>query len=613
MKKLICLLLVVVMLVPTTVLAASGELQFEEDVYNLVTTFCGDAKVMRGFAWSANPEFSDMVIEYAKEDAWGATNLTTKARYTAYEDRLFYKAELLNLEPGTTYVYRIGDAVDDRWTETFEFTTEEENVTGFSFIGVTDPQSSSWNNGFSLYKNTLDAAIKDDPDAAFMVNLGDHVGTGTTQSQWDGYFKATRGLCESLPHMSASGNHENYYPSGETVDALTLGKLFSLQFNNPDNGKDALSNLTVDSVSKDHNKGLITNVEDTIYSFDYGNAHFAVLNSGSDYSSSDHKLLMKEQMEWLKKDLAATDKKWKIVMSHIGIFPAKTERWHARDIVLPVLQEYGVDLVLNGHDHMVARTKEELELGTTFTILASAGPKRYDPVEQADYLEVLHNTAKDQPVYFVFDVNDDRIKMVAKQLDGTVLDTYEVKGVDEVNAETNEKNMVNIKKFVAGSSTINLLVTYPDVEEIRTAEDLCYIGEAYMSGTGMYTLQFMDSDKRAGEYKIRMKVKGNVLEDGYTHKPQMYVMDMNNKIDNLSDITGTALEAKLEVINTDNGRFLCAQYQGDRLVDVDFVDVDKGDGESMTIEYKGSLVDTIKLFFWDKTSMNPHMKEVVIY
>ena len=398
----------------------------------------------------------------------------------------------------------------------------------------------------------------------------------------------------------------------KVVDVLTLGKLFSLQFNNPDNGRNALSNLTVDSVSKDHNKGLITNVEDTIYSFDYGNAHFAVLNTGSDHSSADHKILMKEQMEWLKKDLAATDKKWKIVMSHIGIFPAKTERWHARDIILPVLQECGVDLVLNGHDHMVARTKDELELGTTFTILASAGPKRYDPVEQADYLEVMYNTDKDQPVYFTFDVNEDRIKMVAKQLDGTVLDSYEVKGVDEVNAETDE-NMVSIKKFVVDSSKISLLVTYPDVEEIQTSEDICYVGEASISGTGMYSLQFKDSNRRAGEYKIRMRVQGNVLEEGYTHKPQMYMMDMNTKIDNLSDITGTDLEAKLEVINTDNGRFLCAQYQGNRLVDIDFVDVDKGDGESMTIEYKGSLVDTIKLFFWDKTSMNPHMREVVIY
>ena len=613
MKKLICLLLVVIMLIPATVFAAGGELEFEKDVYNLVTTFCGDAKTMRGFAWSANPEFSDMVIEYAKEDAWGTANLTTKARCTAFQGRLYYKAELVNLQAGTTYVYRIGDQASDRWSETFKFTTEKENVTEFSFIGVTDPQSSSWNNGFKLYKDVLDKATSDVPDAAFMVNLGDHVGTGVTQSQWDGYFKATRGLAESLPHMSASGNHENYYPSGETVDELTLGRLFSLQFNNPDNGRNALANLTVDSVSKDHNKGLITNVEDTIYSFDYGNAHFAVLNTGSDHSSADHKILMKEQMEWLKKDLAATDKKWKIVMSHIGIFPAKTERWHARDIILPVLQEYGVDLVLNGHDHMVARTKDELELGTTFTILASAGPKRYDPVDQADYLEVLHNTSTDQPVYFTFNVNEERIQMVAKQLDGTVLDSYEVKGVDEVNTETDE-NMVSIKKFVVGSSKINLLVTYPDVEEIQTAEDICYVGEASISGTGMYSLQFKDSNRRAGEYKIRMRVQGNILEDGYTHKPQMYMMDMNTKIDSLSDITGTSLEAKLEVINTDNGRFLCAQYLGEKLVGVDFVDVDKSDGESMTIEYLGSVnVDTIKLFFWDKTSMQPHMKEVVIY
>ena len=46
------------------------------------------------------------------------------------------------------------------------------------------------------------------------------------------------------------------------------------------------------------------------YSFDYGNAHFAVVNTNDLLSVS------LSQLKWLKNDLNSTDKDWKIICMH---------------------------------------------------------------------------------------------------------------------------------------------------------------------------------------------------------------------------------------------------------------------------------------------------------
>ena len=415
---------------------ASGELT-EESADNLVTTFYEDEGTTRGFAWVADAEHTDMAIRYASAtDDWYEESIVKDATYTEYNGRLHYKVDIDMLTPGENYVYKIGDKQDDLWSEEYSFTTESDNVTEFSFLGVTDPQSSSWSGGFEYFKNTLDAAFETDPKIDFMVNLGDMVEDGRTYSQWEGYFDAVEGYAESIPHMAVVGNHET------RGTAETAVKYYTLLFNNPQNGKDALGNLTADSVGTD-GKGVVNNFKGTVYSFDYGNAHFAVLNTASDWSAnSDAQKIVSAQAEWLEQDLANTDKKWKIVLLHQGMYPAKTERWSSRSALLEVVDKYKVDLVLQGHDHMVARTYPMMNnnivsaentnsitkgIGTVYTILGSAGPKRYDNVsEMPEYMTVLVNTDSGKPTYSLFTVNESKISVVTKTVDGTVVDEYEI-------------------------------------------------------------------------------------------------------------------------------------------------------------------------------------------
>ena len=98
------------------------------------------------------------------------------------------------------------------------------------------------------------------------------------------------------------------------------------------------------------------------YSFDHGDIHFVCLDSeGSDRSPTG------AMMTWLESDLAATDRRWIIAYWH---HPPYTKGSHNSDDVLdsggrmrdmrenalPVLEDFGVDLVLNGHSHSYERS-----------------------------------------------------------------------------------------------------------------------------------------------------------------------------------------------------------------------------------------------------------------
>ena len=191
-----------------------------------------------------------------------------------------------------------------------------------------------------------------------------------------------------------------------------------------------------------NNKGAIANYKDTAYSFDYGNTHFVVLNTGYHDSSSDTQKILTQQLPWLKDDLAKSNAKWKIVMLHQGLYGAKSQWSSTRGILEPVMDEYGIDLVLQGHDHFVMRTypmrsgeivtTENVNTitkgtGVVYNILGAAGPKRYDDVyEVKPYCVVFVRPPEEYPTYGVFKVSEDKIEVVIKQINGVVVDSYTI-------------------------------------------------------------------------------------------------------------------------------------------------------------------------------------------
>lgn len=118
------------------------------------------------------------------------------------------------------------------------------------------------------------------------------------------------------------------------------------------------------------------NSETTTYSFDYGNAHFVVLNLYYD-GCTDHGTrrpgtagkVVPQLYYWLADDLAATDKKWIFVAAHEPAFPQPDADWGdirhendslneypaQRDALWKLLSDHRVVAYFNGHIHRYAR------------------------------------------------------------------------------------------------------------------------------------------------------------------------------------------------------------------------------------------------------------------
>ncbi len=104
--------------------------------------------------------------------------------------------------------------------------------------------------------------------------------------------------------------------------------------------------------------GGIPSETEKYYSFDYGPIHFVALDSCLSSRSPSGPML-----SWLEQDLAASSADWLVAFWHHspytkGSHDSDTEGTliEMRENALPILEEYGVDLVLGGHSHGYERS-----------------------------------------------------------------------------------------------------------------------------------------------------------------------------------------------------------------------------------------------------------------
>ena len=104
--------------------------------------------------------------------------------------------------------------------------------------------------------------------------------------------------------------------------------------------------------------GGVPSGTEAYYAFDYANVHFVCLDSYD--SNPDPNGPM---MTWMENDLAATTQPWIVAFWH---HPPYSKGSHdsdseggledMREFALPILESYGVDLVLSGHSHSYERS-----------------------------------------------------------------------------------------------------------------------------------------------------------------------------------------------------------------------------------------------------------------
>ncbi len=280
-----------------------------------------------------------------------------------------HTVELVNLQPYTEYYYAISDGTSTLLAggdEDHKFRTSPE-------IGTVQPIS-VWAIGDFGKGNSKQVAVKD----AYLDHIGDDMPDmwlwlgdnaypdGTDQEYTDHVFGEVYGYGEILPRvpfMATPGNHDYLSVTGEILipgaDPTTHDGPYYDVVDVPING---------DIV-------CVTSVYDLYYSFDYGNVHFMSLNSeiGNpinelwdwtgvyQFGSFDGSPFI----DWMHADLQANDKPWVVAFIHQ---PPHTDGSHesgtfyevymeaVRENICPILESYGVDLLIAGHSHVYERS-----------------------------------------------------------------------------------------------------------------------------------------------------------------------------------------------------------------------------------------------------------------
>ncbi|MDR2687874.1 MAG: metallophosphoesterase [Oscillospiraceae bacterium] len=235
----------------------------------------------------------------------------------------------------------------------------------FEFIVTGDTQASD-KAGFDYSAATHKAAWARFPDAAFSVILGDHT-NDSDNGQWDLFFESFAPVLAKGALVPIAGNHDG------NLKWNWFRSMFALK--EPGN---PFSNMT-----------------GVYYSFDYGDAHIAVLNTNDMYPMSA------VQQNWFLNDMMQSDAKWKLVFMHRAPYSAGNDanlpdNLIMRRVLIPLFDKAGVDLVMYGHDHQYVRTKamyadtpvEDLlwpavdgftpPAGTVYILPGAACSKRYD-------------------------------------------------------------------------------------------------------------------------------------------------------------------------------------------------------------------------------------------
>ena len=244
----------------------------------------------------------------------------TRPYTTELSAALYHTVEFSDLEPETRYSYRVGDGTN--WSEWADFTTAADSAEPFTFIYVGDAQ----NEVKSLWSRLIRQAYGDAPGAAFTLHAGDLINRAEADGEWGGWFYAGGFINRSTPVLATPGNHEYLQSPKKLSDHW--GPTFAF----PDNGPE------------------LEGMEETVWFLDYQGVRFVSLNSNERQA---------EQVPWLKETLESNPHPWTVVTFHHPMYNSTLGRDNPelRELWQPVFDEFGVDLVLQGHDHTYARSK----------------------------------------------------------------------------------------------------------------------------------------------------------------------------------------------------------------------------------------------------------------
>lgn len=283
-----------------------------------------------------------------KPDAITIRHSTAKAKrpaigslHSAPAGTVQYEATIEGLEPDTVYYYSIGDgnrqlAGSDK-AHFFRTHPKLGAKKPFRFWVVGDSGTGGKAQA-AVHKAMQHFVDEQKRPLDFYLHVGDMAYPKGTDDEFQrNFFDMYQPTLRNVVCWASMGNHE-----GSTSKGMTGVGPYYDAYVCPKRGE----------------AGGLPSATEAFYSFDYGNAHFICLDS--------HDLDRKPtgvMAQWLRADLDKTKADWLIAFWH---HPPYTKGTHnsdtegqlieMRELIMPILESGGVDVVLTGHSHIYERS-----------------------------------------------------------------------------------------------------------------------------------------------------------------------------------------------------------------------------------------------------------------
>jgi acid phosphatase type 7 len=284
------------------------------------------------------------------------------------------KVALSKLKPGSVVHY--DGAGGSGW-----FKTAPAEPQPFRFVVFGDTRSRH-----ELHQKVANAIVGAEPD--FVLHTGDLVADGLDPDHWATFFRIERELLRRTVFFPVLGNHERN--SAQYFDFF--------------------------------------DVKTPYYSFDWGNAHFIILDSnagGPGIGAAARMNNQEEQKQWLEKDLAASaGAAFRFVILHHPPFTVNVEKKsHVSTFtpqLVPLFEKYKVTAVFGGHDHNYQRHVKD---GVTYIVTGGGGA----PLAKASApLPDLTKKVVSTEHYVVVSVDGSQARLRAIALDGQEIESADL-------------------------------------------------------------------------------------------------------------------------------------------------------------------------------------------
>jgi acid phosphatase type 7 len=283
------------------------------------------------------------------------------------------KTTFTSLKPGTKYYYQAFPGEAGKGS----FTTAPTGQARFQFVVYGDTRTRH-----DVHRRVIAAILRlANPD--FIMHTGDLVADGYDPSLWPIFFDAERELLRKAAFFPSLGNHER--DAGYYFDFL--------------NAK-------------------------PYYSFDWGTAHFTVINSDIENAGStqaERDAFWQEQTRWLENDLHGAQKAdFRFLFAHHPPMTAVKSRQGDNPHMTalePLFEKYRLSAGFFGHDH---NYQHYFKNGVHYFITGGGGAPLYDVyMPPAGITRKVESTEN----FVVVQVDGNNAQVDAKKPDGQILDT----------------------------------------------------------------------------------------------------------------------------------------------------------------------------------------------